>query len=66
MKPFNKKDLPVSKIRRLLEPGPIVLVSSTLRGKTNIMTMGWHMVMAVRAFSHWLLHLEREPQFRGA
>ena len=30
---------------RFLEPGPIVLLSSAWKGKTNIMTMGWHMVM---------------------
>ena len=40
-----KKDLPVGEVRRYLEPGPIVLVSSRWKGKTNIMTMGWHMVM---------------------
>ncbi len=40
-----KIDLPVSKVRRYLEPGPIVLVSSAWRGQTNIMTMGWHTVM---------------------
>ena len=45
MKTFTKKDFPVSKVRRFLEPGPIVLVSSAWRGKTNIMTMGWHTVM---------------------
>ncbi len=45
MKVFRKKDFPVSEIRRFLEPGPIVLVSSAWQGKTNIMTMGWHMVM---------------------
>ena len=45
MKHFKKKDFPVSNIRRFLEPGPIVLVSSAWKGKTNIMTMGWHMVM---------------------
>jgi len=45
MRAFTKKDFPVSKIRRFLEPGPIVLVSSAWKGKTNIMTMGWHMVM---------------------
>lgn len=32
-------------IRRFLEPGPVVLVSSRWRGKTNIMTMGWHTVL---------------------
>lgn len=41
----KKADFPVSKIRRYLEPGPIVLVSSRHGGETDIMTMGWHTVM---------------------
>ncbi|MGZ5908069.1 MAG: flavin reductase family protein [Reyranella sp.] len=41
----HKKDFPVGQVRRYLEPGPIVLVSSRWREKTNIMTMGWHTVM---------------------
>ena len=41
----RKSDLPVSQIRRYLEPGPIVLVSSRWKGKANIMTLGWHTVM---------------------
>jgi flavin reductase (DIM6/NTAB) family NADH-FMN oxidoreductase RutF len=45
MRTFRKKDFPVSEIHRLLEPGPIVLVSSAWKGRTNIQTMGWHMVM---------------------
>jgi flavin reductase (DIM6/NTAB) family NADH-FMN oxidoreductase RutF len=45
MKAYRKRDFPVSDIRRFLEPGPIVLVSSAWKGETNIMTMGWHMVM---------------------
>lgn len=45
MRAFPKIDLPVANIRRYLEPGPIVLVSSAWRGETNIMTMGWHTVM---------------------
>jgi flavin reductase (DIM6/NTAB) family NADH-FMN oxidoreductase RutF len=40
-----KIEMPVSQIRRYLEPGPIVLVSSALDGVRNIMTMGWHTVM---------------------
>jgi flavin reductase (DIM6/NTAB) family NADH-FMN oxidoreductase RutF len=40
-----KIDFPVAKVRRYLEPGPIVLVSSAWRGEQNIMTMGWHTVM---------------------
>jgi flavin reductase (DIM6/NTAB) family NADH-FMN oxidoreductase RutF len=45
MKTYRKRDFPVSQIRRFLEPGPIVLVSSAWKGERNIMTMGWHMVM---------------------
>ena len=41
----GKIDFPVSNVRRFLEPGPIVLVSSAWRGERNIMTMGWHTVM---------------------
>lgn len=41
----KKSDFPVSKVRRYLEPGPIVLVSSAWDGRSNIMTMGWHTCM---------------------
>jgi hypothetical protein len=33
MKHYAKKDFPVSDIRRFLEPGPIVLVSSRAGGR---------------------------------
>lgn len=45
MKTFHKRDFPVHDVRRFLEPGPVVLVSSHYKGETDIMTMGWHMVM---------------------
>lgn len=45
MKVLRKRDFPVAEVRRYLEPGPIVLVSSAWKGEKNIMTMGWHMVM---------------------
>jgi flavin reductase (DIM6/NTAB) family NADH-FMN oxidoreductase RutF len=41
----RKRDFPVSQVRRYLEPGPIVLVSSRWKGTANIMTLGWHTVM---------------------
>ena len=41
----RKKPFPVGDVRRYLEPGPIVLISSHWRGKTNIMTLGWHTVL---------------------
>jgi flavin reductase (DIM6/NTAB) family NADH-FMN oxidoreductase RutF len=45
MKTYKKDDFPVEKIRRFLEPGPIVLVSSAYEGEQDIMTMGWHMML---------------------
>lgn len=45
MNRYVKRDFPVSAVRRFLEPGPIVLVSSAWKGQANIMTMGWHMIM---------------------
>jgi len=45
MKTYKKKDFPLTKIRRFLEPGPIVLMSSAHKGERNIMTLGWHMMM---------------------
>ncbi|MDF0749728.1 flavin reductase family protein [Marinobacter sp. 71-i] len=44
--PIRKKRVSLDKVRRYLEPGPVVLVSSAWEGQRNIMTMGWHTVMA--------------------
>ena len=44
-KQYKKKDFPVDGIRRYLEPGPIVLVSSRYKEQNNIMTMGWYTLM---------------------
>ena len=45
MPSYDKIDLPVAKVRRYLEPGPVVLVTAAHGGHRNIMTMGWHTVM---------------------
>ena len=45
MKKYLKQHFDPANVRRLLEPGPVVLVSSALNGHTNIMTMGWHMMI---------------------
>jgi len=45
MKKYRKQDFDVANVRRLLEPGPVVLVSSAWQDKNNIMTMGWHMMI---------------------
>jgi flavin reductase (DIM6/NTAB) family NADH-FMN oxidoreductase RutF len=39
------KNLPLSKVYRLLEPGPVVLLTTTHKGHANIMTMSWHMMV---------------------
>ncbi len=41
----EKRSFPTTKVRRFLEPGPIVLISSAYNGESNIMTCGWHMMM---------------------
>jgi flavin reductase (DIM6/NTAB) family NADH-FMN oxidoreductase RutF len=42
---YRKRDFPVENVRRFIEPGPIVLVSSAWKKERDIMTMGWHMVL---------------------
>jgi len=39
------KDLPLSKVYRLLEPGPVVLLTTARKGRANVMTMSWHMMV---------------------
>jgi flavin reductase (DIM6/NTAB) family NADH-FMN oxidoreductase RutF len=46
MKTYRKRQFPLGEIRRFVEPGPVVLVSSQWKGETNIMTMGWHTMMS--------------------
>lgn len=41
----KKHDFAVDQVRRFLEPGPVVLLSSRWGEQTDIMTMGWHTVM---------------------
>lgn len=37
--------LPLSKVYQLIEPGPVVLLTTALKGKANVMTMSWHMML---------------------
>jgi flavin reductase (DIM6/NTAB) family NADH-FMN oxidoreductase RutF len=39
------KNLPLSKVYQLLEPGPVVLLTTARKGRANIMTMSWHMMV---------------------
>jgi flavin reductase (DIM6/NTAB) family NADH-FMN oxidoreductase RutF len=40
-----KKTFPLAKAYQLLEPGPVVMVTTAHKGKPNIMTMSWHMMV---------------------
>jgi flavin reductase (DIM6/NTAB) family NADH-FMN oxidoreductase RutF len=42
---MKKKSLSLPRVYQLIEPGPVVMVSTSWRGKTNIMTMSWHMMV---------------------
>ena len=39
------KELPLSKVYQLLEPGPVVLLTTARKGRANVMTMSWHMMI---------------------
>jgi len=40
-----KRSYPLAKVYGLLEPGPVVLVTTARKGRNNIMTMSWHTMM---------------------
>ncbi|MCH4559143.1 flavin reductase family protein [Mesorhizobium jarvisii] len=39
------KELPLADVYRLIEPGPVVLLTTRARGRANVMTMSWHMMV---------------------
>ena len=39
------KDLPLLKVYQLLEPGPVVMLTTASKGRANVMTMTWHMMV---------------------
>ncbi len=43
--PAAMKHLLLSGVYQLLEPGPVVLLTTAHKGRTNIMTMSWHMMV---------------------
>lgn len=39
------QDLALADVYQLIEPGPVVLLTTADEGKANVMTMSWHMMM---------------------
>ncbi len=42
---MTMKALPLAKAYQVLEPGPVVLVTTARGGRANVMTMSWHMML---------------------
>jgi flavin reductase (DIM6/NTAB) family NADH-FMN oxidoreductase RutF len=43
--PAGFRRLPLAQVYRLIEPGPVVLVTTSYRGRPNAMAMSWHTMM---------------------
>lgn len=39
------RQYPLAKVYQLIEPGPVVLLATADKGRANIMTMSWHMMV---------------------
>ncbi len=39
---LTRRAYPLSKVYGLLEPGPVVLLTTAYKGRANVMTMSWH------------------------
>jgi len=66
-----KRSFPLSKVYGLLEPGPVVLVTTARKGRPNVMTMSWHTmidfeppivgcVISNRNYTHEILKATKE------
>ena len=42
---MKMRDLPLSKVYQFIEPGPVVLLTTAQKGRANVMTMSWHMMV---------------------
>lgn len=40
-----KRSLPLSRVYGLLEPGPVLLLTTAQEGRANVMAMSWHTMM---------------------
>lgn len=39
------RSFPLAKVYQTIEPGPVVLLTTAAKGRANVMTMSWHMMV---------------------
>jgi flavin reductase (DIM6/NTAB) family NADH-FMN oxidoreductase RutF len=42
---MTMRQFPLAKVYQLIEPGPVVLLTTADKGRANVMTMSWHMMV---------------------
>ena len=42
---MSKRSFPLFKVYHLLEPGPVMMVTTASKGMANIMTVSWHTML---------------------
>ncbi len=42
---MRKRALPLERVYQLLEPGPVVLLTTARKGRANVMTLSWHAML---------------------
>jgi flavin reductase (DIM6/NTAB) family NADH-FMN oxidoreductase RutF len=45
VRPPGKRSLPLGRVYGLLEPGPVVLLTTAAGGRRDVMTMSWHTML---------------------
>ena len=62
---MKKRPFPLSKAYTLLEPGPVVLLTTKHRGRANVMAMSWHTMMEFEPPLVGCIVSERDFSFRA-
>ena len=42
---MGKRAFPLARVYGLLEPGPVLLLTTSMKGQDNVMTLSWHTMM---------------------
>jgi flavin reductase (DIM6/NTAB) family NADH-FMN oxidoreductase RutF len=42
---MSMKELALAKVYQLIEPGPVVLLTTARNGRANVLTISWHMMV---------------------